>query len=113
MYRGTTPTFTFIAPDGLDMTEAQNVYVTFADSANNEYFTKSGDGLEIKTETVEGETVSSVGVYLSQEETLRFTSGYFYVQINWTYPEGGKTKRAASERISIKAKPNLLERVIE
>lgn len=100
MIRGTTPTYTFIAPEGLDMTQARNVYVTF-----DHLFTKSGGDLEV--------TETSVGVYLTQEETLKFPSGKVKIQINWTYQDGSKIKRAASEPMYITANPNLIEKVIE
>lgn len=105
MYRGTTPTYIFIPPEGLDLTEAQNVYITFSGENGCEIFTKTGEDLEV--------TAESVSVYLTQQETLQFPNGRIKIQINWTYQDGAKTKRAASEPMYITANPNLIEEVIE
>lgn len=98
--QGTTPTFTFTAPEGLDMTQAVNVYVTFED-----LFTKSGDDIEV--------TEHTVAVFLTQEETMQFEKNKVRVQINWTYHEGEKTYRAASTKMRVNVDENLLKEVVD
>lgn len=98
--RGTTPTFILTFPEGTDFSEAQNVYVTFA--RYNSLLTKQGSDLEI-----EGNTVK---VYLTQAETLKFSTGTIKIQANWTLPGGG---RIASEVAQYAFSEQLLEKVIE
>lgn len=101
MIRGTTPTFELrINDESVDLTDADNVYVTFAD--NGWSLTKTGEDLEV--------SANEVDVYLSQEETLSFPKGNIDVQINWTYDDG---KRACTTIAIIKVTKNLLERVLE
>ncbi len=98
--RGTTPTFTltFDDPD-LDLTQAQNVYVTFA--YRNSSLTKTGESLTVAEK--------SIDVYLTQAETLEFPIGDIKVQANWTTASGGRT---ASEIVSYKVTEQLLNEVI-
>ena len=98
MYKGITPTFTLTLPEAVDLGEAQNVYVTFADKFGHS-LRKSGDEL-----TVDGNTVS---VFLDQGETLGFATGLAMVQVNWTYSDSGKTKRACSTIGKVKFADNL------
>lgn len=104
MVRGTTPTF-ILTLDDVDLTDT-NVYVTFKqdkkDCQCGLSFTKSGDDLTIETNVV--------NVYLSQEETLKFSRGNLYVQVNWTFDNG---KRACSEIATIKVDNNLINGVLE
>ena len=104
MYRGITPTFTFTLPETVDLTDATNVYVTFADRNGRTVARKTGEELNIDDNVVE--------VYLSQEETLAFPS-MVYIQINWTYSEGNKVKRACTEIVSTPFTANLEPRVLE
>ena len=67
MVRYTTPTFALTLPDTVDLTEAENVYVTFAQPGGRVIYTKTGDALDV--------TAQEVDVYLSQEETAQFRSG--------------------------------------
>lgn len=103
MYKGTTPTFTFTLPETVDLEQATNVYVTFARGDGSDFLRKTGQDL-----TVEDNTVS---VYLSQEETLAFPRTAM-IQVNWTYAEGGLTKRACSEIKKIQLKDNLEREVL-
>lgn len=98
---GTTPTFTltFSEQSGVDLTQAANVYVTFCSGTKT--VTKTGDDLTIEQR--------SVGVMLSQEETLSFIPNVA-IQANWTTPDG---KRIASEVVNYKFDPQLLMKVIE
>ena len=104
MYRGTTPTYTFILPDTVDLSLATKIYVTFAQIDETEIMTKTDADLVVSENTVE--------VYLTQEETLSFPNGQIKVQINWLYEEQGKVKRACSEKVMITAKKNLIDEVI-
>lgn len=104
MYKGVTPTFTFIAPAGLDMSIATKVWVTFSTPDEREIFTKTGDGLTVTQNTVE--------VFLTQAETLRLITGENKVQLNWIYEEGSKTKRGASNIFTIIAETNLKNEVL-
>lgn len=104
MFRGTTPTYTFTLHDTVDLSEATNVYVTFSDMKDAEILTKEGSALTVGT--------NIVSVFLTQAETLAFPNGRVQVQLNWTYEEGGRVKRACSNKKSITAKRNLIDREI-
>ena len=96
----TTPTFTLtFSEQGLDLTQAQNVYVTFRSGAT--CITKTGADLTI------GE--KEISVFLSQEETARFARGVLQIQANWT--QGGR--RIASEIASYDMTGQLLTKVVE
>lgn len=99
--RATTPTFvcTF-EDDGLDLTTANNVFVTFEQKTKS--LTKSGDGIEVEAK--------KITIYLDQEETLRFSEGKVEVQANWTMANG---RRACSDVVSIDLSKQLLRRVVE
>ena len=99
--RGATPTVicTFDQP-GLDLTEANNVYVTF--SSNLKSVTKSGDDLLVEP--------NSVAVYLSQRDTLGFQLDEVEVQVNWTYDD---KKRSGSSIEVIAVDRNLLMKEVE
>lgn len=97
----TTPTFTLtFSDDGLDLTEARNVYVTFQSYRNS--LTKTGPDLTIEEK--------SIGVHLSQDETALFERGDVKIQANWTTPGGG---RAASEVVTYNISEQLLRKVVE
>ena len=100
--RGTTPTFTltFAQSSGVDLTEAVNVYVTFL--SGHKTITKTGSDLTVGQR--------SIGVFLSQEDTLSFGVGDVQIQANWTTGDG---KRIASEITRYPITGNLLPRVIE
>ena len=104
MFRGTTPTYTFTLKDTVDLTGATNVYVTFSDSNENEILTKERSALTVGTNTV--------SVFLTQAETLAFPNGRVLVQLNWTYEQGGLTKRACTNKKTITANRNLIDREI-
>jgi hypothetical protein len=107
MIKGTTPTFIFtLRNKEIDLGEADNVYVTFAQS--NKIIEKTGEFLE-----VDGPTVST---WLTQSEAMKLTEfANAKVQINWTYanPFGGEPRRAATKVITIPITEQLLKRVIE
>jgi len=106
MIRGTTPTITFtIQNQDVDLTAAENVYVTFVQGIT--VIQKSNDDLEIEARTV--------SVWLTQEESLKLADGSnCKVQINWTYlATDGEVRRAATEVKTINIGEQLLKRVIE
>lgn len=98
--RGTTPTYilTFTEPS-LDLTAANNVYVTFRKGVK--ILTKTGEDIDVAEKQID--------VYLNQKETLSFTQGDVKVQVNWTLANG---RRAASEVKTIELSEQLLEKVI-
>lgn len=99
--RATTPTFicTF-DEDGLDLTTAHNVYVTFEQRTKS--LTKSGDDIEVEPK--------QITIYLNQAETLEFSEGKIEVQANWTMANG---RRACSEVVFVVLSKQLLRRVVE
>lgn len=105
MYQGVTPTFTFKAPDEVDLSLASKIWVTFSTMDERELLTKSGSELTIVDNSVE--------VYLTQEETLKLPVGTIKVQLNWIYEEGNKTKRACSNKLEIQIDSNLKREVLE
>mgnify|MGYP006872985751 CR=1 FL=1 len=99
--RGTTPAYVLTFDDGtLDLTTANNVYVTF--KKGTKILTKTGEDITVAAKQIE--------VYLSQKETLSFSMGDVKVQVNWTTAGG---MRACSEVVSIALSEQLLEKVIE
>ena len=99
--RGTTPTYILtFEEETLDLTTANNVYVTFRKGAK--VLTKTGDDIEVSAKQVE--------IYLNQKETLSFSTGDVEVQVNWTFAGG---RRAASEVVTIPLSRQLLEKVVE
>lgn len=96
----TTPTFTLTFTEkDLDLTQAQNVYVTFRSGAV--FMTKTGEDLTVDEKTI--------GVTLTQEETAQFVMGAVEIQANWT--QGGK--RIASEVATYDMTKQLLTKVVE
>lgn len=101
--RGTTPTFTCtFKEDGLDLTTAHNVYVTFKSANALNSLTKSGSSLVVEPK--------SIAVYLSQKETLGFGVGDVEIQANWTTASGD---RAASDIVTYTISKQLLPKVVE
>ena len=103
MYQGTTPTFTLTFPDTVDLTDATEVVVTFSTNKKVLY-NKSGDALTVQPQTIE--------VFLTQEETLAIPAGAILIEVNWTYQEGGVSKRACSTIERVEVNRNLLQEVI-
>ena len=97
----TTPTFTLTFTDqGLDLTQAHNVYVTF--KAKMGSLTKTGSDLTV--------TAKTISVYLTQKETSKFTPGEIEIQANWTTSNGD---RAASNVVKYPIDKQLLTAVVE
>ena len=98
--RGTTPTLTLTFTDAtLDLTAADNVYVTF----NTPFatLTKSGEDLDVAAKQID--------VFLTQEETLGFPAEQIEVQANWVYSDG---TRGASDVAYFEFTPQLLNSVL-
>lgn len=101
MRRGTTPTLTLTVND-MDLTAIRSLYVTITQFSN--IITKTSDDDSLK---VEEHTVS---VWLSQEETLSFKTGYAEIQIRGVAENG---EAFATDIAKIPVKTVLLEGVIE
>ena len=99
--QGTTPTFILTLPDTVDLTEAQNVYVTFSQGSQNS-LTKSGNDIAVSAHQVD--------VYMTQKDTLRFRNGTVLIQMNWTFSGG---ERAATNVVSLDWDENLLQSVVK
>ena len=99
--RATTPTFLLqFDQQGLDLTTANNVYVTF--KSGNKTLTKTGGDLAVSAQ--------SIGVYLNQTETIVWRTGKVEIQANWT---SGSGSRAASEIVYYDISAQLLDEVVE
>lgn len=106
MIQATTPTFTFTPKSTtLDLTEARNIYVTFEQGTHK--ITKRGNDVELTPPR-------TVGVWLTQEESLSLVVGKMKVQLNWTYIDAdGNIRRAATRKKEIQVDEQLLKEVIE
>lgn len=102
MFKGTTPTYVFKTEADINLTLANNVYVTFGDRHRKELFTKTGEDIVVREK--------EVGVYLDQTETLSIPSGIAYAQLNWTYDN---ERRMCSNTILINVNNNLLNHKVE
>lgn len=101
VYQGTTPTFELkIVDDNVDLTQADNVYVTIRTANGSNTYT--GDELVVQAKEVD--------VFLTQEQTLALPVGLAEIQINWTYDNG---KRACTDKVRIAIDENLLGEVLE
>lgn len=97
----TTPTFTLtFDEETLDLTQAQNIYVTFTSGTTE--ITKTGNDLNVGEKTID--------VYLNQSETGMFKPGTIEIQANWTTSNGG---RASSDAVEYRISKQLLKRVVE
>lgn len=97
--QGITPTFTFILPSTVDLTQAENVYATFRQM--NRELTKTGRDITVREYEVD--------VFLTQAETLAFERGSVRAQINWTYSDGN---RGETDIASIEWAETLLRKVL-
>ena len=100
MIRATTPTFKFKLPKGIDMEEADEIYVSFEKPDGTSILTKDTDDVEVEDNVVY--------VYLTQAETLTFPLGSVNVMINWLKGDD----RMASDSAEIKVKRNFIEEVL-
>ena len=98
--RYTTPVFTLtFSEEHLDLTEADEVFVTFRQA--EKLMTVTGEDLTVEKK--------SIAVSFTQEETAEFCVGDVEIQANWTI--GGK--RAASEIVKYQFTDQLLKQVIQ
>ena len=103
--RGTTPTYELTFPEDIDFTQADEIIVTFSEPDYDVILELTGTDIEITEDNV-------LSVYLTQEQTLLFTTNTVLLQVNWTYQEGGNTRRCASDIAKIKPVRNLKNEVI-
>ena len=91
-YQGATPTYTLTFRDeNLDFRQASEICITFAMRNGKKLFELGNESLVIDEKTI--------GFDLTQEQTLSLPEQEVYFQVNWTYQDGGKKKRAMSERV--------------
>ena len=103
--RGTTPTYELTFPEDIDFTQADSIIVTFSEPDYDVILEMTGAEVEISENNV-------LSLYLTQEQTLLFTTATVLLQVNWTYQEGGNTRRCASDIAKIKPVRNLKNEVI-
>lgn len=106
MVHYTTPELTFVIDnDGVDISSAENIYVTF--KQNTSLVTKTGEDISVE----DGNTIK---VWLSQEESAYFIPGPVSIQINWTFLDGdGKLQRVSTGIKQVQITQNLLPRVVD
>ena len=102
MYKGTTPTLTLTFDEGVNLSEAQHVVVTFATDYHKVIGEKSDSELDISENKIE--------ITFTQAETLRMKPGPMLVQVNLLYSDG---KRSASNIGQVEWLYNLKDEVME
>ena len=106
IYTGTTPTIELNFSEDVDLSLGSSFAVTFSYPVSEKVILeKTEEDLEIGEHTV--------GVFLTQEETLKFPKGSVMVQLNWLYQDGTKTRRACSVKKAIYWDSNLKKEVME
>lgn len=100
MIQGTTPTWTCVLPNTVDLTAAAHVMFTIS----------QGTAVVEKSDTDLTITAHTVAAYLTQAESLRFQQySKAKIQVNWTYADGS---RACSEVVEVVIGENLHMAVI-
>ncbi len=79
MWRGTTPTYNFILPEGIRLEDFSTVYLTFAQNGHN-VLEKTKDELE--------STDDGFRLLFSQADTLCFSPGPVKIQLRARMPDG-------------------------
>ena len=102
MHRGITPTITLTLPEDIDLTFANHVYVSISDRKGKNKITLTDSAL-----TIDHNTITTT---LRQEDTLKLSQAY--IQVNWTYLDGGMTQRASTEIVSVYFKETLEPEVL-
>ena len=103
MRQYTTPTLS-IKVKGVDLTSAESVWVTIANTARTITITKDGPTLTVDN----GDTICTVT--LTQDETRRFApKAKVDIQVNWMTGD----VRCATDIASVTAFENLLKEIIE
>lgn len=95
----TTPTFLLDYHDAVDLSLADHVYVTIKQGAR--VVTKQDDELTIEN--------GKIAVFLSQQDSARFTAGEASIMANWTYSDG---RRGALKETTITLDRNLLPQIL-
>lgn len=105
MRQFTTPTLPLSA-EGIDISEADYIWVTFSDKNRNQVVTKNREDFdEIEYDGAN----TNISITLTQEETGSFiVNSKVDVEINWMIGE----KRYATEIKTISVKENLLNQVM-
>ena len=98
--QATTPTITFVLPEGTDISDAAHIYATLRQGAR--ILTKTGDQLAVSG--------GNVSFALTQAETLRFVRNEaIEAQLNWTYADG---KRGCTKIVDLGCWRNLIPEVL-
>lgn len=98
--RFTTPVFTLtFSEQGLDLTQATGVFVTF--KQGDKYITFTGESLTVAAKTI--------SVSFNQSDSAEFYVGDVEIQANWVMGDG---QRAASEVATYQFTEQLLRQVI-
>ena len=103
MYKGTTPTFSLVFSEDLDLTDATQIAVTFSDTRRVKVMEKTGTDLEV--------TAHQIDITLTQEETLAMPREVL-IQVNFLYVDGSILRRAASEIAAVRFNNNLKNEVM-
>ena len=104
MYKGTTPTYIFTFPEDVDISQADEIYVSIGDLNGEEILRLTGNDLDVVDNTVQ--------IYLDQAQTLALPSGRARCQLNWIYQDGAKLKRACSQIMTISVRENMIGEVL-
>lgn len=102
--RYTSPTQELIIED-MDLSSA-DIYVTYRQGSVNMTF--SGDDIEVSLITDNDRTDTLIQVYLSQNDTAKFSVGEASVEVNWILD--GQRNATSIDKFEIK--DNLLKEVI-
>lgn len=110
--KGATPTLTFTFTD-TDLAEADDVLLSFSvPNAEDPFLEKGKDDMTIHTDTIGGEEVLLVDVFLNQAETLAMPK-VCNAQFNFTFYDGEIPYRVPSVIAQIAWSRNLHNKVIE
>ena len=103
----TTPTLTITIQANVDLTEADEVFVTITQGGKT--VTKTGEDVAVS------ESGTAVSCWLTQNESMTFKPGTAEAQVNWIYTdvETQTTRRAATDPVSVAIGQQLYKRVIE
>ena len=109
MYTATTPTITLsFAKTDIDLTDVQNIYVTFSKPVTRALILeKTTSDLDITSDNDN----YYIGIFLSQEETLKMPCNVL-IQANFTYTDGTTVYRACSDVVTVSFKKNLKEETV-
>lgn len=102
----TTPSFQITISGNVDLNNAVDVYVTIVQGTKS--VTKTGADVQISNN---GATVS---IWLTQNESMQFSVGTAYAQVNWTYMdvEAEQIRRLSTEPLPVKVSKQLYKQVI-